>query len=84
MLDHLPTPVVCADTSVGTRLAEQLHRAGFLADAAPSCWAAHAAMSARFYASLVCFVDPAIASSIDDLLARLTAFARRSRPQNGY
>ena len=128
MADHLPTLVVSADSAVGTRLAEQLHHAGFPADTAASCWAAGASMSARFYGSLVCLVDPSIASdmecvstlrqrsrrswiilissraptdaralmadcgadtllttpfSLDELVSRLAAFARRSRPVGG-
>jgi DNA-binding response OmpR family regulator len=128
MVNYLPTLVVSADSAVATLLAEQLRHAGFPADTATSCWAAHATMLARFYGSLVCFVNPIIASdlecvstlrlqsrrswlilisssaatdargltarcgadallttpfSIDDLVSRLAAFARRSRPQDG-
>jgi DNA-binding response OmpR family regulator len=128
MVNYLPTLVVSADSAVATLLAEQLRHAGFVTDTATSCWAAHDAMSARFYGSLVCFVDPIIASdmecvstlrqrshhswiilissgtrtdarglmvhcgadtllttpfSMEDLVSRLAAFARRSRPQDG-
>ena len=129
MFDPLPTLVVSSDSDKGTRLAEQLQRSGFPADTATSCWSAHQALLARFYGSLVCFVNPGCAFdlecvstlrrrslrswiilvsstaptdtraltihcgadamlatpfSVEDLIARLAAFARRSRPPEGY
>ena len=129
MVDYLPTLVVSSDSDVAARLAGQLQRAGFPAEGATSCWAAHRALLDRFYGSLVCFVNPGCAYdlecvstlrrrslrtwivlvtsiaptdahaltthcgadallptpvSIDDLVARLAAFARRSRPPEAY
>ena len=128
MVDSLPTLLVNANSGMAAQLAQQLEHAGFHAETATSCWAAHAAVLARVYASLVCFVDPnspsdmdcvstlrrraprswiilisssaavdvrsltaqcgadalvATPLSIDDLTARLAAFARRARPQDG-
>lgn len=128
MANHLPVLVVSGDSATAALLAEQLQHAGFPAETATSCRAAHTALLARFYGSLICFVDQGIPSdldclsalrqrsprtwlilitptapvdaralithcgadallvgsfSMDDLVSRLVAFARRSRPQEG-
>lgn len=128
MVNAPPTLIVNGDSAAAMRLADQLRYAGFPAETATSCWEAHAAMLARFYGSLVCFVNLSIPSdiecvsslhrrsrhswiilissgappdtrgltagcgadvllatpfSIDDLVSRVAAFARRSRPQDG-
>lgn len=77
MADHPPTLVVCADSAMATLLGKQLHHAGFPAETATSCWAAHAAVLARFYGSLVCFVDPILPSDVE-CISTLRQRSRRS------
>ncbi len=58
MVNYPATLIVDADSAAATQLAEQLRHAGFVTDIATSCWAADAAILARFYGSLVCIADP--------------------------
>ena len=65
MFESLATLVVNANSAMAMQLVQQLDHAGLRAEAATSCWAAHAAMLERFYRSLVCFVDPSSPSDME-------------------